>query len=178
MLFRSFGSVPAKFGTSWNANGGVDFSQIIFDGQVFIGLKARISAVQLASQAAEVTTEQIKANVLKRYYQLLVGTMQSTSIDANIDRFEMLLKDTRELYKNCMIEKLDVDKIEVQLNNLITEKEKIQNQLETGNAALKFLINLPQTSQLTLTDTLSDSELNSVEIADSIDVKKRVEYQQ
>jgi len=173
-----FGSVPAKFGTSWNANGGIDFSQIIFDGQVFVGLKARSAIVQLATQSAEVTSEQIKANVLKLYYQLVVGNRQATSIDANIDRFNMLLKDTKELLKNGMVEKLDVDKIEVQLNNLITEKEKIQNQLETGNAALKFLISLPQSSQLTLTDTLNDAELNSVEINDSIDFKKRIEYQQ
>jgi outer membrane protein TolC len=40
------------------------------------------------------------------------------------------------------------------------------------------LISLPQSSQLTLTDTLNDAELNSVEINDSIDFKKRVEYQQ
>jgi outer membrane protein len=173
-----FGSVPARFGTSWNATGGFDLSQIIFDGQVFVGLKARSAAIQLAKQAAAVTTEQIKANVLKLYYQLIVGKKQSTSIDANITRFEMLLEDTRSLYKNGFVEKLDADKIEVQLNNLKTEKEKIENQLETGNAALKFLINLPQSVQLTLTDTLSDADLNRVEITDSIDFNKRIEYQQ
>ena len=149
MLFRSFpnggfGSVPARFGTSWNAQGGVDFSQILFDGQVFIGLKARSAAVELASRTAEVTKEQIKTNVLKLYYQLVVGARQSTSIDANINRFENLLTDTKEIYKNGFAEKLDVDKVEVQLNNLKTEKEKINDQLSMGNAALKFLMNLPQ----------------------------------
>lgn len=68
-----FKSVPAQFGTSWNASGGVDISQILFDGQVFIGLKARSAALKLATQSSEVTKEQIKANVYKMYYQLLVG---------------------------------------------------------------------------------------------------------
>lgn len=175
---NGFGSVPARFGTNWNANGGVDVSQILFDGQVFIGLKARSEAMKLANRSAEVTKEQIKANVYKVYYQLVVGKKQASSIDANIDRFEKLLADTKEIYKNGFAERLDVDKVEVQLNNLKTEKEKISNQLEIGNAALKFLINMPQQETLILTDNLSEEELNSVSIEDTLDYKNRKEYQQ
>ncbi len=173
-----FGNIAAKFGTSWNANGGMDISQILFDGQVFIGLKARSAAITLATQSAAVTKEQIKANVYKLYYQLIVGKKQATSIDANIERFEKLLYDTKEIYKNGFAEQLDVDKVEVQLNNLKTEKIKIDNQLEIGNAALKFLINLPQKETLILTDSLNEDEINSVSLTDSINFKNRVEYQQ
>jgi outer membrane protein TolC len=173
-----FGNIAAKFGTAWNANGGMDISQILFDGQVFIGLKARSAAITLATQSAAVTKEQIKANVYKLYYQLIVGKKQATSIDANIERFENLLKDTKEIYKNGFAEQLDVDKVEVQLNNLKTEKIKIDNQLEIGNAALKFLINLPQKETLILTDSLNEDEINSVSLTDSINFKNRVEYQQ
>jgi outer membrane protein TolC len=95
-----FGSAAAQFGTAWNANGGMDISQILFDGQVFIGLKARSAAITLATQSAAVTKEQIKANVYKLYYQLVVGKKQATSIDANIERFEKLLNDTKEIYEH------------------------------------------------------------------------------
>lgn len=173
-----FGNIAAKFGTAWNANGGMDISQILFDGQVFIGLKARSAVMTLATQSANVTKEQIKANVYKLYYQLVVGKKQATSIDANIERFEKLLKDTKEIYKNGFAEQLDADKVEVQLNNLKTEKIKIDNQLEIGNAALKFLINLPQKETLILTDSLNEDEIKSISLTDSINFKNRVEYQQ
>ena len=172
-----FGSVPAKFGTSWNASGGIDVSQILFDGQVFIGLKARKSALNLSKQAAAVTQEQIKANVYKLYYQLVVGAKQATTIDANIERFEKLNTDLQVIYKNGLIEKLDLEKVEVQLNNLKTEKEKITNQLETGNAALKFLIQFPQQDTLVLTDTLNENMIEAL-ATDSLDVNNRPEYQQ
>ena len=172
-----FGSVPAKFGTSWNASGGLDISQILFDGQVFIGLKARKSALNLSKQAAAVTQEQIKANVYKLYYQLVVGAKQATTIDANIERFEKLYTDLQVIYKNGLIEKLDLEKVEVQLNNLKTEKEKISNQLETGNAALKFLIHFPQQDTLVLTDTLNENMIEAL-ATDSLDVNNRPEYQQ
>lgn len=173
-----FGSVPAQFGTKWNINGGVDFSQILFDGQVFVGLKARSAALRLASQSAEVTKEQIKTNVYKLYYQLVVGKQQATTIDANITRFENLLNDTREIYKNGFVEKLDVDKVQVQLNNLKTEKEKIAYQLEMGNAALKFLLNMPQQEILTLTDTLVEDEIEKLSLTDTVNYNNRKEYQQ
>ena len=173
-----FGSVAAKFGTAWNATGGIDISQILFDGQVFVGLKARNAVLSLSKQNSEVTKEQIKANVYKLYYQLVVGAKQAGTIDANIERFDKLLNDTREIYKNGFAEKLDVDKVEVQLNNLKTEKEKINNQLEIGNAALKFLINLPQTDSLILTDTLNASTLKETLTDDSLVFGNRKEYQQ
>jgi outer membrane protein TolC len=172
-----FGNVPAKFGTNWNASGGVDVSQILFDGQVFVGLKARKSALLLSKQSSIVTQEQIKANVYKMYYQLVVGAKQATTIDANIERFEKLYADMKEIYKNGLIEKLDLDKVEVQLNNLNTEKEKISNLLETGNSALKFMIQMSQKDTLILTDTLNDALVQEL-LTDTLDINNRPEYQQ
>ena len=40
-----FGNLPFQFGTPWNANAGVTLSQVVFDGQVFIALKARNATV-------------------------------------------------------------------------------------------------------------------------------------
>ena len=175
---NDFSSLPAQFGTNWTASAGVDFSQLLFEGQVFIGLKARASTLRLAQQTAEVTKEQIKVNVYKLYYQLVVGKKQAGSLDANIDRLEKLLSDTREIYKNGLAEKLDVQKVEVQLNNLKTEKEKIDNQLDMGNAGLKFLMNLPQQDSLMLTDSLSVAELNDISLTDTLQYNNRKEYQQ
>ncbi|MFT3682444.1 MAG: TolC family protein [Ferruginibacter sp.] len=158
---EGFGTIAAQFGVPWTVTASIDASQILFDGQVFIGLQARSTSLKYAEATAAVTTEQIKANIQKIYYQLVVGQKQLGSIQANIDRFDKLLNDTREIYKNGFAEKLDVDKVQVQLNNLLTEKQKTENQLAAGNAGLKFLINMPQKDTLVLTDTLSEDELKS-----------------
>lgn len=172
-----FGNINAQFGVPWTANGSIDVSQIIFDGQVFVGLLARPAAVEFATKNAEVTQEQIKANIYKVYYQLVVGKKQVGAIDANIERFEKLLHDVKEIYKNGFAERLDIDKVQVQLNNLLTEKQKIENQLAAGNAGLKFLMNMPQKEILVLTDTLSESELKENLLQDSVDYNQRKEVQ-
>ena len=172
-----FGSIPAQFGTPWTASGGIDVSQLLFDGQVFVGLVARSVVLDFYKKTAAITQEQIKANVYKIYYQLVVGKKQMASIDANIARFEKLLNDTREIYKNGFAEKLDVDKVSVQLNNLQTEKVKIENSLVIGNDGLKFLIGMPQKDALILTDTLSEEELKANILDSNYDYKNRKEIQ-
>ncbi len=172
-----FGNIAAQFGTPWNASSGIDVSQLLFDGQVFVGLMARDAVLDFYKKSVEVTQEQIKANVIKIYYQLVVGKSQLASLDANIDRFEKLLKDTREIYKNGFAEKLDVDKVQVQLNNIATEKVKIENLLKAGSSGLKFLLGMPQQEILVLSDTLNEAEIKDNILNDSYDYKNRKEFQ-
>ena len=44
----NFGNLPLQFGTPWTSAAGLDFSQLLFDGQVFVGLQARTAAMALA----------------------------------------------------------------------------------------------------------------------------------
>jgi outer membrane protein TolC len=92
--------IPIKFGTKYNGTYGAELRQILFDGQIFVGLQARKAAIKNAELTADITKEQIKANVYKIYYQLVVAKRQITSLDANIANYEKLLHDTKEIYKN------------------------------------------------------------------------------
>jgi len=168
---------PVKFGTKYNASGGFDVSQLLFDGQVFVGLIAPGVALKFYEKQTEITEEMINVNVQKIYYQLVVGKQQMTSVDANIGRFEKLLKDTKEIYKQGFAERLDLDKVSVQLNNLQTEKIKIQSQLDAGNAGLKFLMNMPQKELLLLTDSITEDKIKENILADNYKYEDRKEYQ-
>lgn len=172
-----FGLIQAQFGTKYTSNAGFDISQLLFDGQVFVGLQARKASILFFEKQIEVTQEMIKVNVEKIYYQLVVGRQQLTSIDANIDRFQKLLNDTKEIFKNGFAEKLDVDKVSVQLNNLRTEKLKLQNQLDAGNSGLKFLLNMPQKEKLILKDSLTEDILKGNIMDTSYNYSDRKEYQ-
>ncbi len=169
---------PVKFGTKYSSNYGADLQQILFDGQVFIGLQARGAAIKNAELTADITKEQIKANVYKIYYQLVVGQRQIGTLDANIANYEKLLHDTKVIYQNGFAEKLDVDKVQVQLINLQTQKLKAQNQIDAGNEGLKLLMNIPEKDSLILTDTLSDQELKSGILDADYQYQDRKEFQQ
>ena len=150
---------PVKFGTKWNASAGVSLSQIVFDGQVFIALKARNGTIMYQEQIAKLTEENIIANVHKVYYQLVTGKIQIELLDANIGRLEKLKRDVQIMYDNGFTEKVDIDKLSVQLANLQTEKLKANNLIANGYSGLKMLMGMPIKDSLILTDTLDDNKI-------------------
>ena len=178
-----FGGQPGTFqkiafGLKHNATGGIQLNQLLFDGQVFVGLQARETVLKFQQKNVEVTEEMIKANIYKIYYQLVVSKQQVELLDANIERFEKLLKDTRIIQENGFAEKLDVDKVSVGLTNLQTEKIKALNQIENGYMGLKLLMGMPVRDELLLTDTLSYDQIKD-DVLDpgTFDYADRKEYQ-
>ncbi len=173
-----FGFIEAQFGTRYSANAAVSLNQILFDGQVFVGLLARRATIEFATANAEVTEEMILANVAKVYYQLVVSRPPVELLGSNIGLLEKNLRDTRILYENGFREKLDIDKTEVQLSNLRTERNKVLNQINNGYYGLKLLMGMPIRDELILTDKLAESfVMDGALQADAYKYEDRKEYQ-
>lgn len=170
--------IPVQFGTKYNSTASVQLSQTLFDGQVFVGLQARKTSIDFQNKNVEVTEEMIKTNIYKIYYQLAVGQTQIALLDANIARLTKLQHDANELYKNGFAEKLDIDKVSVQLSNLQTEKTKALNSIDVGYYGLKTLMGMPARDTLVLTDKITDEEIKADFLADTAyNYTDRKEYQ-
>ena len=170
--------VPVRFGTKYNSTVGIQLQQTLFDGQVFVGLQARKTSVDFQLKNVEVTEELIKANIYKVYYQLVASKTQIQILDANIQRLEKLENDTRTLYKNGFAEKLDEDKVSIQLTNLNTEKVKALNSIEIGYLGLKTLLGMPAKDTLELTEKITEGQIEANILADTgFLYQDRKEYQ-
>lgn len=158
---NDFGFIAAQFGTKYSASAALQLTQILFDGQVFVGLQARDATMRFARKSAEVTEELIRTNIYKVYYQLVLSNTQVGLLDANIDRIAKLQHDTKLMYENGFAEKLDVDKLDVALTNLQTEKAKVLNSINNGYYGLKLLLGMPAKDELVLTDKLTDEDIKA-----------------
>ena len=171
--------IPVQFGTKFNANYGASIQQLLFDGQVFIALQARATSIDLQRKNSALTQEAIKTNIYKIYYQLSASKTQLNILDANINRIKALAHDAEIMYKNGFAEKLDVDKISVQLNNLETEKLKANNSVAIGYMGLKMLMGMPVKDSLVLTDVINESSLTNDVLSDAdfqYNVRKDFQY--
>lgn len=170
--------LPVKFGTKWTMGTGVSFNQLIFDGQVFIALKARNGTMNLSQRIAELAEENIRWNVYKIYYQLVAGKVQIKLLDDNIERLQKLQHDVTIMYENGFTEKLDIDKIGVQLTNLQTEKLKANNLIQNGYSGLKVLMGMPIQDSLQLADSINSTTiLDGVLEAGQFNYSSRREFQ-
>ncbi|HRO84151.1 MAG TPA: TolC family protein [Niabella sp.] len=178
-----FGGKPGeyarlKFGVNWSSTAGFALNQLLFDGQVFTGLQARQTLIDFKNKNVEVTEEQIRTNVAKIYYQLVVSNTQITLLDTNIALIKKLNHDTKIMYENGFAEKLDMDKQEVQLANLNSSRTTVINQIDNGYLGLKVLMGMPLTDSLVLTDNLSDDMIREgILEASNFDYNQRKDYQ-
>jgi outer membrane protein TolC len=143
-----------------SADAGVRINQLLFNGSYLVGLQAANAYKDLSIKSSSQTKEEVVANVTKAYYAVLVNRERIKSFDSNISRVESLLKDTRAMFENGFAESIDVDRIKVSLNNLITERSKFQRLQELSLELLKFQINYPMEQSLTIEGELTDRDLD------------------
>jgi outer membrane protein len=169
--------IPVKFGTKWNSTGGVTLQQVLFDGQVFVGLQARQASLDYYRKRQEITEQLLRANIYKVYYQLLISKTQMDQIDANIANQESLLHNSTEMFKNGFAEQLDVDKATVQLANLESEKIQTIYNISNGYLGLKVLMGMPVQDSLRLTDTLTYEMIRDAVLSDNYKYSDRRDFQ-
>lgn len=155
----SFGTFPAQFGVPWTVSAGFTVSQLLFQPDVFVGLKARSTSLKYVSGNIQVMKDSIKSNVYRSYYAVVIAQKRLTFLTDGIKRLEKLYADQQVMFKNGFIERLDLDRTEVTLNNLKTTEQQVKNGVGLGYAALKFALGLSQKDELQLTDTLSSESI-------------------
>jgi outer membrane protein len=168
---------PFPFGVTYNSNAAITLKQVLFDGQVFVGLQARRAALDFYRKKEEVTEQLLRVNIYKVYYQLLIARTQMIQVDANIDNQQAQLHSASEMFKNGFAEELDVDKASVQLANLETEKIQLQLGIDNGYLGLKVLMGMPVRDSLALTDSLTYDQIRNAALTDDYKYTDRRDFQ-
>ncbi|HJU46000.1 MAG TPA: TolC family protein [Chitinophagaceae bacterium] len=168
---------PISLQQPWNGSLGVTLTQLLFQPDVFVGLQARSASLLYAEKNMEVSKEKIKDSAYKRYYAVLIAEKQLTFINDGVKRIEKLVHDNEIMYKNGFIEKLDIDRANVQLSNLKTAQTTLRNGIYLSYAALKFALGIPQKDTLALRDTLTMADIKNGLLDESFRYEDRKEYQ-
>ncbi len=122
--------------------------------------------------------QQVAENVTKAYYGILVNEKRMGLLSLNLARLDTLLKETRELNKQGFVEKIDVQRIEVQANNLRTELENVNRLQELSYSLLKFQMGYPMEEPIKVTESLEkiESATFNTDKAGEFSYANRIEY--
>lgn len=155
----------------------ITVNQLIFNGSYFVGLKAASAYKNLAYKNAAANQQTIVQNVTKAYYGVLINNERTQLFDANIARVDSLLRNTKALHENGFAESIDVDRIQVTYNNLISERDKFINMKELSLALLKFQMNYPMSDDLNISGSIQDMQVETQPDEAGWDYKSRPDYQ-
>ncbi|MEY2940543.1 MAG: hypothetical protein RJA67_228 [Bacteroidota bacterium] len=170
--------IAAKFGVDNSGFANVGLSQLVFDGTYLLGLKASSVYKDLAVKSVTQSKQQVAENVTKAYYGILVNEKRQGLLALNLARLDTLLKETRELNKQGFVEKIDVQRLDVQANNLRTELENVNRLQELSYSLLKFQMGFPMEEPIRLSESLEKVELATfnTNAAGDFNYANRIEY--
>ena len=148
--------LPNFFQLANTGNASLTATQLIYSNTYWIGLKAANAYKDFSRKQTEQTRLQVVEDVSKAYFLVLINAERLSLIRKNIARIDSLLKQTRLLQKNGMVEKTDVSRLQVTFNNLVTEEKNFTNLQHLSMQALKFQIGATGQTDLTLTEKIND----------------------
>jgi outer membrane protein TolC len=165
-----------SFQQPWNATAGVTLQQLLFQPDVFVGLQARQTALNLSKEQLEQVKERVKDSAYKRYYAILIAEKQLFFLNEGVKRLQQLYYDDSIMFKNGFVERLDLDKVQVQLTNLQTTRNIVDNSVRLSYAALKFSLGISQKDTVVLKDELSVDKIKEGILEANFNYTDRAEY--
>ncbi len=168
-----------SFVQNYDGNVGLTINQLLFNGSYFVGLQAAKTYRELSSKDKIKTEIDIVEAVSKAYYNALITIEQLELLDKNIGRVDTLLRETNAMYKAGFSEKVDVDRIRVNYNNLKVEWSRLGQLQEISEKLLKFQMGMELSQPIVLTQKLESVEVIVPPISSGgFDYNQRIEFSQ
>lgn len=134
-------------------------------------LYTSMDIVKLVDEMGRISFEKAKRdmalNITKMYYIGQVTMEQIALVKSNIARLEELKSITQALYENDMTLEIDVQRIDINLQNLKVQYDNAQAMLDQQLNTLKYIIDYPAEKDICLvpanTDNIEKLELSGLD---------------
>lgn len=184
-LNNVFGSIFASdpdskifFNSVHSVSGNVSYNQLIFNNSYLVGLRAAKYYRQYVDFQLAVARQNVRNQVTDAYLPALLLSDNLGILDKNISNLEKLLTDTKAINQAGFAEQLDVDRLELSIATLRSERGNLARQQEIIVNALKFNMGMPIGEAISLTDNTNAllAATGSVDMESPANFMARPEY--
>ena len=156
----------------------VSANQLIFSNSYLIARKvARFYRDYVAVQM-ESTKMTVRNQVIEAYLPALLISDNLAILDKNIGNLEKLFDETKAVNKAGFVEQLDVDRLELSLSTIRSERDNLARQREIVVDALQMAMGMPVGENITLSDNVESlmTQYADADLTSSVNFMNRPEY--
>lgn len=153
-LFPGGSDEKVYFSANHNLAPNLSWDQLFYSRDYGLALKGAQVYRDYAQAGLALTRQNIRFQVIDAYLPTLVITEGVGILDKNISSVEKLLTETKAINKAGFAEQLDVDRLELSLSTLQTDRSNLLRQYEITVNALKFSMGMPVSDSIALVDDL------------------------
>ena len=158
-----------QFQQQVNSSGTIGVNQLLFDGSYLVGLKATKQFVDMSKFLEAKTEYDVQVNVSKAYLMVASTRMNIGLLENNIAVLEKSTADVKALFEEGFAEELDYQRLQLSLNNLKVQKQKLENTVDMLLNVLKLQMGMDLTENLELSDDIEsiDAYIRMSDIANT-----------
>lgn len=179
-LFQSDPNSKIYFAPVHGITGGITANQLIFSNTYSVSRRAARYYRQYVQEQLLVAKRTVQHQVIDAYLPALLLGDNLGILDKNIANLEKLLNDTKAINKAGFAEQLDVDRLELSLATLRSERGNLVRQREIVLNAVKLTMNYPVEQSLELKDNTEQllRQYGDVDLTSDVNFMNRPEYTQ
>ena len=168
--------ISVQFGSQYTANGGVKFNQLLYSQTYFTSIDLVKKANDISVLGYEKSKEDLVYTLSQLYFLTQVTNKQKELIGDNIKRMDQLIGITQKQFQGGIIQSVDLDRILVTRENLLSQYSSIDALLNQQFDMIKYYIELPTETAINLTDSTDYQLLSLADTSFSRDFSGRTDF--
>lgn len=178
MPLTSFNPAAAKgefreiqFGVPHNINANIQLAMPLYNPQIYGAIKTTNIAAEISELQYKKAVEQVDYEISNLYYNAQILRHQQNFIDSNLVNTTRLLENLQLLYSQLLIKKTDVNKVELQKEQLVTQQNMVANNFEQIMNALKFTMGIPFTQNIQIDLKIENQDIQNYSMSETVDLQ-------
>ncbi|MBK8785064.1 MAG: TolC family protein [Chitinophagaceae bacterium] len=160
-----------QFGVPHNINANLQLSMPLYNPQVFGAMQSTKIAAELSGLQLQKTEEQIYFDISNLYYNGQLLLRQLSFIDSNVVNTAKLLRNMKLLKEQLMAKGTDVSKVQLQKEQLETQRELVSSRYDQVMNALKFAMGIPLDQYLKIEPEILYKKSDEYAATPAIDIR-------
>ena len=160
-----------QFGVPHNINTNLQLTMPLYNPQLNGAINASKVANEIAQLNYQKTEEQLYFDITNLYYNAQLLQIQLGFIENNLINSNKLLKNIQLLKDNLMAKTTDVNKVQLRVDQLITQKELAINKFNQFLNLLKFSIGIPISSVIEIDKSIAFNIISNYQKSETIDIQ-------
>jgi outer membrane protein len=146
-------NIAVQMGVQYSSSALLNISQVLYNQTALTALQLSKKSSKLSDLTVEKASEDIAFEVAKLYALTQTTAEQRKLIDQNIARTERLRDISKITIENGIGKQVDLDRVNVNLENLYTQQSNTQSAQEQQLNMIKYMLDMPLEQTIVLTDT-------------------------
>jgi outer membrane protein TolC len=168
------------FSPKHSVNARATLSQLIFDGSYIVALQASKTYLEYYRNYKRKTDIEVREMVVNAYGNVLLTEESIEILQRNMATLDKTLIDTRETFKNGLIEEENVEQLEITQASILSNLNNAKRLKDISLNMLKLALGIDLEDELVLTDkleALAQANMASAFLRDSFNVEENIDYQ-